>query len=223
MWAVWKVQTNVKAFVAARLCTPPKSRDTGRRFFNKQAATCIQALNSSKDSSNFSPLIRRQTNCLAWIWRKSTVARSRVTMHHLQKMTVHNSRQRVHCRCPCKRNSLLFVFDPHSDSLMTRLAVSEKNEQSILKPSRQIRCTVILHRRGSSQWFPGAAVRKHKLMASWSKTPLSVGTETVRTQPLSSGNFVESSLLLAQTFHKQVWFSNRKYSQCLTACHRAAR
>ena len=86
-------------------------------------------------------------------------------------MLVHSTRQQAPCRCLCTKKQSIGA---------ATVAASVKNEQSILQPSRTSK--------GCSRQLSGAAVTRYSFAIGRLTTPFLVRTETVCTQPFSSGN-----------------------------------
>jgi len=92
-------------------------------------------------------------------------------MRHLQKMSVHGSRQQAPCRCLCTKKQSIGA---------AAVAVSVTMNSPLSSQAA--------HRRGRSRQLSGAAVTRHSFAIGRLTTPFLVRTETVRTQPFSSGN-----------------------------------
>ena len=95
----------------------------------------------------------------------------RESTRHLQRMSVHGSRQQTPCRCLCTKKQSIGA---------AAMVVSVKMNSPFYNQAA--------HRRGRSRQLSGAAITRHSFAIGRLTTPFLVRTETVRTQPFSSGN-----------------------------------
>ena len=86
-------------------------------------------------------------------------------------MSVHGSRQQAPCRCLCTKKQSIGA---------AAMAVSVKLNSPLYSQAA--------HQKGRSCQLSGAEVTRHSFAIGRLTTPFLVRTETVRTQPFSSGN-----------------------------------